>query len=82
MGAPAQPWPPAPLLKPAPCPLPPAPTRRGLPSAALALLSAAWSAAVASKALVAKSPGLDEQRSLLAVPCLLVYGAFALLTAY
>ena len=46
------------------------------------MLSAAWSAAVASKILVAKSPGLDEQRGLLAVPCLLVYGAFALLTAY
>jgi hypothetical protein len=58
------------------------PSRRGLPSAALALLAAAWSAAVASKVLVAKSPGLDEQRGLLAVPCLLVYGAFALLTAY
>lgn len=55
---------------------------RGLPSAALAILAAVWSSLVASRILVTKSPGLEEQRSILAYPCLLIYGSFALLTAY
>ncbi len=37
---------------------------------------------MASRILVTKSPGLEEQRSVLAYPCLLIYGSFALLTAY
>lgn len=55
---------------------------KGPVSIALSLAGAVWSAVTASKVLARQSPGLQESRSLMAYPCLLMYGSFALLGAY
>jgi hypothetical protein len=48
----------------------------------LAILAAAWSAITAAKVLSRISHALAEVRSLVLVPCFLLYGSFALLTVY
>jgi hypothetical protein len=48
----------------------------------LAILAAAWSAITAAKVLARISHALAEVRSLVLVPCFLLYGSFALLTVY
>jgi hypothetical protein len=55
---------------------------RGPVSAVLAILAAAWSAITAAKVLSRISHALAEVRSLVLVPCFLLYGSFALLTVY
>jgi len=59
---------------------------RGAPTAAAALLAAAWAGHLAAR-VVAEAPGargtaLARSPALLAYPCFLMYGAFALLTVY
>ncbi|KAF8069527.1 yipf5 [Scenedesmus sp. PABB004] len=55
---------------------------RGPVSVVLAVLAAAWSALTAAKVLARISHALAEVRSLVLVPCFLLYGSFALLTVY
>uniref|UniRef100_A0A383W3U1 Uncharacterized protein n=1 Tax=Tetradesmus obliquus TaxID=3088 RepID=A0A383W3U1_TETOB len=57
-------------------------TPRGPVSAVLAILAAAWSAITAAKVLARISHALAEVRSLVLIPCFLLYGSFALLTVY
>eukprot|EP00882_Tetradesmus_deserticola_P024425 GHRQ01026693.1.p1 GENE.GHRQ01026693.1~~GHRQ01026693.1.p1 ORF type:complete len:226 (+),score=97.06 GHRQ01026693.1:405-1082(+) len=57
-------------------------TPKGPVSAVLAILAAAWSAVTAAKVLARISHALAEVRSLVLVPCFLLYGSFALLTVY
>ncbi|KIZ06690.1 hypothetical protein MNEG_1267 [Monoraphidium neglectum] len=55
---------------------------RGPASVALSVAGAVWSAVTASKVLARISPGLQDSRSLMVYPCLLMYGSFALLGVY
>lgn len=48
----------------------------------LALLFTLWSGVTACKMLVKLSPALQDVKSLVAYPCVLMYGSFALLTSY
>ena len=61
-----------------PCP----PPCRGLLSACLALLCTVWSADTAARIVVKRSPQLEEMQYIIMYPCLLTYGAFALLSVY
>lgn len=62
--------------------LPPPFTPRGPASVALSAGGALWSALTASKVLGRMSPALNEIRSLMLYPCLLMYASFALLGVY
>lgn len=55
---------------------------RGPAGVALSAAGALWSALTASKVLARASPALQEVRSLLLYPCLLMYASFALLGVY
>ncbi|KAI8466887.1 MAG: hypothetical protein J3K34DRAFT_432316 [Monoraphidium minutum] len=55
---------------------------KGPACVALSALGAVWSAITAAKVLARMSPGLQEARSLMVAPCLLMYGSFALLGVY
>lgn len=57
-------------------------TCRGPISVALAVLASIWSGITASKVLARVSPALQDMKALVAYPCFLMYGAFALLTVY
>jgi hypothetical protein len=69
-----------------PDPTQPNPTQpashRGPVGIALSMGGALWSAVTAAKVLGRLSPALQEVRSLLIYPCLLMYSSFALLGVY
>lgn len=56
--------------------------RRGHLSAAGGALVSFWCAILAARLFVRRSPVLKHYRNLVGYPCLLNYGAFALLTLY
>lgn len=55
---------------------------RGMVPYSTAAVAVLWAAFTASKMFVKRSPALEEQRGVIAYPCMLMYIAFAMLTLY
>lgn len=55
---------------------------RGALTAGLAVLCTLWAALTAAKISVRRCQALQELQSLIAFPCMLMYGAFAMLSLY